>query len=85
MRSAVMNIETIREFLGWCVVINFGLLVIGLVKLVTLKVWLVKIRAKLFGLDEESVRQIQFRSLMNYSLANLFFNLTPYIALRIMA
>ena len=38
-----MNIETIREFLGWCTVINYGLMILGLTKVVLLRDWRTKL------------------------------------------
>jgi hypothetical protein len=77
-----MNIETLLEFFGWCTVINYGFLALGLVKLLAKGDWVAKFRAKLFGIDEESVRRIQFTVLMAYGVAIALFNLAPYIALR---
>ncbi len=80
-----MNIETIREFLGWCTVINFGLITLGLVKLLLIRDWASGVHTKMFGLDEASVRGAYFQYFVNYKIAILVFNLGPYIALRIMS
>ncbi len=80
-----MNIETIREFLGWCTVINFGLMAFGLVKLLLIRDWASGVHTKMFGLDEASVRGAYFQYFVNYKIAVLVFNLGPYIALRIMS
>ena len=50
-----MNIETLREFFGWCTVINCGLLVLGLIKVLSLGDWAGRVHAKMFGVDEVSV------------------------------
>ena len=80
-----MNIETIREFLGWCTVINFGLITFGLVKLLLIRDWASGVHTKMFGLDEASVRGAYFQYFVNYKIAILVFNLGPYIALTIMS
>ncbi len=80
-----MNIETIPEFLGWCTVINFGLMAFGLVKLLLIRDWASGVHTKMFGLDEASVRGAYFQYFVNYKIAVLVFNLGPYIALRIMS
>jgi hypothetical protein len=80
-----MNIETIREFLGWCTVINFGLMTLGLVKVLLIRDWASGVHAKMFGLDEASVRLAYFQFFANYKIAVVVFNLGPYIALRIMS
>ena len=80
-----MNIETIREFLGWCTVINFGMMTFGLVKLMLIRDWASGVHVKMFGLDEAQVRLAYFQFFVNYKIAIIVFNLGPYIALSIMS
>ena len=79
-----MNIEMIREFLGWCTIINFSLMILSFIKVYTLPDALAGFRRKLLGLDEESVRRLQGQFFVNYQLVIIVFTLTPYIALSIM-
>ena len=79
-----MNIETIREFLGWCTIINYGLMILAFLRVYALRNTLAQFRQELFGLDEESVRRLQGQFFVNYQLVIIVFNLTPYIALSIM-
>ena len=80
-----MNIEAIREFLGWCTIINIGVLAFSAIMVIALRGTISKIHQKMFGLDEAAVHQAYFRYLANYKVAIIVFNLTPYIALRIMS
>ena len=80
-----MNIETIREFLGWCTVINFGLMALVVVKLLLVRDWASRVHAKMFGFDEGSVREAYFQFVAYYKIAIIVFNLVPYIALTIMS
>ena len=80
-----MNIETTREFLGWCTVINFGLMALVVVKLLLIRDWASRVHAKMFGLDDASVRAAYFQYFVNYKIAILVFNLGPYISLTIMS
>ena len=79
-----MNIEIVREFLGWCAVINMGLLVLSSVLVIALRRTISGIHRKMFGLDEAAVLQAYFRYLANFKLLVIVFNLVPYIACRIM-
>ena len=79
-----MNIETIREFLGWCTIINYGLMILAFLKVYALRNSLAQFRQELFVLDEESVRQLQGQFFVNYQLVIIVFTLPPYIALSIM-
>ena len=79
-----MNIGTIREFLGWCTVINFGLLVLASIMLVAFRGAVGGIHRRMFGLDEASLQRAYFGYLANYKIAIIVLNLVPYLALRIM-
>ena len=79
-----MNIETLHEFLGWCTVINFSVLVVGAIKVLALLDWETKIHARMFQVDEEWVRRSYFMFFVYYKIAILVLNLVPYIALSIM-
>ena len=80
-----MNIETIREFLAWCTLINLGLMIFTAIMLLALQGPISRLHARMLDLDETFVRQSYFRYLANYKIAFLIFNLVPYLALRIMA
>ena len=45
-----MNIETIREFLGWCTIINYGLMILAFLRVYALRNTLAQFRQELFGL-----------------------------------
>tara|TARA_R110002096_G_scaffold425864_1_gene634918 strand:+ start:3196 stop:3438 length:243 start_codon:yes stop_codon:yes gene_type:complete len=79
-----MTVEALQTFLGWCLVINSGLLVISSVLLILMKSVVTSMHAKMFGLEESEVRGIYFRYLGYYKIAILVFNLAPYLALRMM-
>ena len=80
-----MNIETLREFLGLCTVINFGLLIVSSVLLMALRDWVTKIHSKMFDLDEAWVRQSYFTYLANFKIAVIVLNLVPWLALKLMS
>ena len=79
------SIETIREFLGWCSVVNIGMLVISTVMLTIMRNWVVKLHASTTGVSETELPRIYLEFLGNYKILIIMFNVVPYIALRIMA
>lgn len=79
-----MNIETLREFFGRCTVINCGLLMFSFVKVMLVRDWASKTHAKMFGIDEASVRTAYLQFFAIYKIAIIVFNLVPYIALSLM-
>lgn len=78
------SIETIREFLGWCSVVNIGMLVISTVMLTSMRNWIVKIHAGMTGASEAELPRIYLEFLGNYKILIIMFNVVPYIALCIM-
>jgi len=80
-----MNIETVREFFGWCTVINLGLFVFALVKMTLLRDWASKIHAKMFGIEQAAVQAAYFQFFAFYKIAFIVFNVVPYIALSVMS
>jgi len=81
----MITIETLTEFLGWCTVINFGVLIFSSIALVVVREPITRIHAKMFGMKESGLSTVYFQYLGNYKIAILVLNLVPYIALKLMA
>jgi len=79
------SIETIREFLGWCSVINIGMLFISTIMLTIMRSWVVKIHAGTTGVSEAELPRIYIEFLGNYKILIIVFNVVPYLSLRLMA
>ena len=78
------TIESMSEFLGWCSVINIGLLTFSAIFMVSLRSPISRIHAKMFNLDESDLSRAYFQYLAQYKIAIIVFNIVPYLALRIM-
>ena len=78
------TIETIREFLGWCTVINIGLLVLSSILIIALRGTVSRFHGKMFNLDEKYLSQAYFQYLGQYKIAIIVFNIVPYFALKAM-
>jgi hypothetical protein len=78
------TIEVIREFLGWCSVINIGLLVLSSILIIAIRHPVSRIHAEMFDLDERGVRHAYFQYLGKYKVAIIVFNIVPYFALKVM-
>ena len=77
------TIESMREFLGWCSVINIGILTLCTIFVLVLRDPISRVNAKLFDLDVRSMHLEYYRFLSKYKIAIFLLNITPYIALRI--
>ncbi|KAA1262219.1 hypothetical protein LF1_47810 [Rubripirellula obstinata] len=80
-----MTLNEIANFLGWCTLINFGLLILSTTALVVGRNFVANLHAKWFEVDAADLRKSYFQYLANYKLLVLVFNLVPYLALRILA
>lgn len=78
-----MNVELLQEFLGWCVVINFGILALSTISLVLFKEKVAQLHAKTFGVSSSEVKSHYFTYLANYKIVVIVFNLVPYLALMV--
>ncbi len=79
------SMETLTTFLGWCTVMNIGLLVLGGLAWILVKEFVSELGAMMFGVTKEELKVTFFRVLMQFRAAIVILNLVPYVALKIMA
>lgn len=79
-----MSAESLREFLGWCTVINIGVMLWSVIMIAMLRDRISGLHAKIFGLEKSEVKLAYFQFLANYKIAVIVFCLVPYLALLIM-
>jgi hypothetical protein len=77
-------IGIIREFFGWCSVINIGLLMLSSIFIIAIRGTASRIHGKMFNLDEKYLSQAYFQYLGQYKIAIIVFNIVPYFALKAM-
>jgi len=75
--------QFIREILGWCALLNIGILLFSSLILVIAGPACKRIHAKMFGLSEADLSRAYFQYLSQFKIAVIVFNLVPYLALRI--
>ncbi len=81
----MITLEAIQQILGWCSVINIGLLVFATITVSTMRGPVIRLHSKMFALGEEDLSRAYFQYLAQFKIAVLVFNLVPYIALRIVS
>jgi hypothetical protein len=79
-----MSVETLRNALLWCGIINYAILVLW-AALVFLAPGLLRWFARRFRLSPETFDAIQYGLMALYKIGIILFNLVPYVALRIVA
>lgn len=78
-----MIVETIRDVLAWCSVINFALLLLWFVGFLLARDWLYRVHGKWFTLSVEKFDAIHYAGMAFFKICILLFNLVPYLAFRI--
>ena len=79
------TLDTWAAVLGWCTLINFAILLLGSLAVMTRRKQIGAIHGSMFGMEPRDLRPEYFRYLANYKLLVIVFNLVPYIAIRIVA
>ena len=81
----MFTLNELTLFLGWCSVINIGVLLFATLILTLFKNPVAKLHSKLFSLNQESLPMVYFQWLGNFKMAIYILNLAPYIVLKIIA
>lgn len=79
-----MNFDALATLFGWMAVINIALLTVATVAMIAMREAVVRIHARLFGLDPGQVRLTIYTWLGHYKMATLLLNIVPYLALQMM-
>ena len=80
-----MDIQTLTTFFMWCTIINGGLLVLWTGALLLIPDWVYRIQHRWFPLSRETFDIIIYAFVGLFKLLFLVFNVTPYLALLIIA
>ena len=78
-----MTVYLVRDALLWCTVINFGLLLFGVLLFMLAHDWIYRLHGRLFRVSVEQFDCIFYALIALYKVGIILFNLVPYIALRI--
>ncbi len=78
-----MELEIIRDALGWCGLINIGILFFWFFMLVFAGDLVYRLHTKWFKMSREQFDIVHYSAIAFYKLAFFLFNIVPYLALRI--
>ena len=78
------TIETTTTFLGWCSVINIGLLMLSSLAVMIMREQISSIHVRLFAMSKEDVLRGYFQYLAHFKIAVIVLNIAPYLALKLM-
>lgn len=77
-----MTIETVRDLLAWCSVINIGLLLWWFLFFALAHDWVYRLHKRWFKLSIGQFDAIHYAGMAIFKMAVLLFNLVPYLVLR---
>ena len=78
-----MNIKKIRKILGWCAIINFGLLMFSSLVFLLAHDLIYEFYQTLIPISLETYIAIMLISMLFYKALIFVFNIIPYFVLRI--
>jgi len=78
-----MTIDIVREFLGWCSVINIGLLLWWVLFFTLAHDFMYRMHGKRFNLSVEKFDVIHYAGMAIFKMNILIFNVVPYLVLQI--
>ena len=78
------SIKTLATFLGWCTIINFGILLFGVLAWMLVNEYTSQLAASMMGSTPQEVKVAFLNGVMVYRAGIVLFNMVPYIALKIM-
>lgn len=76
-----MNIDTLREFLGWCSVINIGIIFYWFLMISFAHDLVYRWHSKWFQLSTETFDTIHYAGITFLKLIVFVFNIVPYLVL----
>ena len=78
-----MTLEIIRDALGWCTVINFGLLLWWFLFFTLAHDWTYRMHSRWYNLTADRFDTLHYAGITFLKIGIFFFNLVPYLSLRI--
>lgn len=78
-----MTLEIIRKALGWCSLINLGLLLWWFLFFILAKDWVYRVHSRWFNIPADKFDAIHYKTMAQFKIGVWVFNLAPYFALRI--
>ena len=78
-----MTMETVSVFLGWCTIINVGILIWWFLFVTVAQDFTYRCHRRLFKISLGAFNAIHYGGMAVFKFGVLLFNLVPYLALKI--
>jgi hypothetical protein len=80
-----MSIEVTRNFLLWCTVINYGILLVWFLFFVFAHDWIQRIHGRWFRLPGDQFDALHYAGMTIFKVGIILFNLVPFVVLCIVS
>lgn len=80
-----MNVEFARNFLLWCALINYGVLMVWFLFFMLAHDWMQRLHGRWFRISTEQFDAIHYAAMAIYKIGVLLFNLVPLAVLYIVS
>ncbi|MEZ6197876.1 MAG: hypothetical protein R3F20_19470 [Planctomycetota bacterium] len=80
-----MTLANFRDFLGWCTLFDYALLLVWFLFFAFGRAWLIRFHGQWFRCTDQQFDGIHYQGMAIFKIAIFVFNLVPYLALRAMA
>jgi hypothetical protein len=80
-----MTVELLRDFLGWCSIINMALLLFWALWMMLARDFVYRVHGRWFPLSTEKLDATHYAGMLFFKMCIFLFNIVPYLALRIVA
>jgi len=78
-----MSIEVTRNFLLWCTVINYGILLVWFLFFAFAHDWIQQLHGRWFRLSSDQFDALHYAGMAIFKIGIILFNLVPFVVLRI--
>ena len=78
-----MTTTTLANFLLWCAIVNYVILIVWFVAMLTARDAIYKLHTKWFRLSEEAFDGYMYLGMAIYKILVLVLNVAPFIALKL--
>ena len=76
-----ISIEVTRDFLLWCTVINYGILLVWFLVFVFARDWMHRIHGRWFRLSGSQFDVLHYAGMAIFKIGIILFNLVPFVVL----
>ena len=80
-----MNLQFASDFLLWCLIINYAVLLLWFGVFVFAHDWLLNLHRRWFHLSEDGFDTAHYLGMAIYKIGILLLNFVPYVVVRILA